>query len=166
MSTRLTYLLGFVVICALLLTSAYLQIFDGFTPCPLCSLQRISFGLLGILFFIGLFVSSKVWGRMTVNVLCLMASILGILLAGRQVWLQNFPSDDGNECGVSLQYMMQVLPFNEMMQKILSGTAECAKSGWEFFHLNMAEWSLIWFILFLLLSFYLFLKEFSRHKHH
>lgn len=162
MSTRITYALGFVAIIVLLLTSVYLQLFEGFIPCPLCILQRDSLGLLGVLFLIGIFLHAKRFGRLTINFLAILISILGIFLAGRQVWLQHFPSGDSTECGVSLQYMMQALPLSEVMQKIFEGSAECTQRGWEFLYLNMAEWALVWFVGFLFLTMYLFMKEVKK----
>lgn len=164
MSIRLAYLLGLIVVSFLLLTSVYLQFMDGIMPCPLCSLQRVTFALLGIFFLIGVLLHTKFWARLLIDTLIALCSILGILLSGRQVWLQHFSSGENGECGVSLQYMAQVLPWNELMQKILEGSAECSKRGWEFLHLNLAEWSLIWFILFAFLALYLYLKEFHYLK--
>jgi disulfide bond formation protein DsbB len=159
MSIRLTYLLGFLVVCAILLTSIYFQVFEGIMPCPLCTLQRISFGILGLLFLTGLIAYKKVGFRLFINTLCGLTSMLGIFLASRQVWLQHFPSADASECGVSLQYMMQVLPMNEVIQKIFTGSAECTQRGWEFLQMNMAEWALICFIGFTILSIWLLCKE-------
>jgi disulfide bond formation protein DsbB len=159
MSTRLIYTLGFALISALLLTSVYFQYFDGFIPCPLCTLQRLCFGLLGALFFIGILAGTKRIITVPVNILTTLISLLGIVLSGRQIWLQHFPSGDASECGVSLQYMMKVLPINEVMQKIISGSAECTKRGFEFLTFNMAEWALIWFVIFLFLSLHLLLKK-------
>ena len=132
MSMRLNYLMGFIVVSAILLTSIYFQVFDGIMPCPLCTLQRICFGILGILFLIGIMAYKKYSVRLVINTLCGFFAIFGISLAGRQVWLQHFPSANASECGVSLQYMMQVLPMNEVIQKILTGSAECTQRGWEF----------------------------------
>lgn len=159
MRTKLIYFLSFIFILALLLFSIYLQIFDGVIPCPLCTLQRLTFGLLGILFLIGILISKRLIGRSIINFLSLLTAGLGIFLAGRQIWLQHFPSDSGNACGVSLQYMLQVLPFNEAISKILAGSAECTQRGWEFLYLNMAEWALLWFSLFFLLTIYLFFRK-------
>lgn len=158
MSIRTIYLFGFVIVTSILMTSIYFQVIDGIMPCPLCTLQRIAFFLLGILFLTGVFLHTKRKAVFIINVLCGIISIAGIFFAGRQVWLQHFPSADNSECGVSLQYMMQVLPMNEVIQKIFSGSAECTQRGWEFLNLNMAEWALIWFVIFFLLTIYLFVK--------
>jgi disulfide bond formation protein DsbB len=159
MSIRSPYLFGFIVVCALLSTSIYFQIFDGIMPCPLCTLQRITFGILGILFFIGMLARHRHKLKLVITALCWLFSIIGVLFAGRQVWLQNFPSADGGECGVSIQYMLQVLPINEVFQKVFSGSAECTQRGWEFLHLNMAEWALICFVGFFIMTLCMFIEE-------
>ncbi len=92
--------------------------------------------------------------------------MLGIFLAGRQVWLQHFPSPDNSECGVSIQYLMQVLPMNQVLEKIFAGSTECSQRGWEFLHLNMAEWALIWFVGFFILTLCLLLEELKWNKTH
>lgn len=163
LSIRKTYLLGFIMVSALLLTSAYLQFYQGIVPCPLCSLQRLTFAMCGFLFLLGVFLHSQFWGRLLINMLALITSVIGILLASRQVWIQHFPSNNTSECGVSLQYMLQVLPLNQVVQKILfDGSVECTQRGWEFLSLNMAEWAIIWFSLLLFLTVFLFFKEFKN----
>jgi disulfide bond formation protein DsbB len=162
MSTRLIYTLGFLFISALLLTSVYLQYFDGFIPCPLCTLQRFCFALLGGLFLLGMIAATKRFITVPINLLLTLIALLGIFLSGRQIWLQHFPSGNNGDCGVSLQYMLKVLPVNEVIQKTFSGSAECTQRGFEFLTLNMAEWAFVWFILFLLLSLHLLLKK-SNH---
>ncbi|MBX3708405.1 MAG: disulfide bond formation protein B [Gammaproteobacteria bacterium] len=165
MTIRSTYLLGLGAVSALLLTSIYFQLFEGMMPCPLCTLQRIAFILLGILFLAGTLTHSKHLVRLIINTLCLLVSIAGIFFAGRQVWLQHFPSANNTECGVSIQYMMHVLSMNEVLEKVFAGSAECTQRGWEFLHLNMAEWALLWFIGFSIMAIYLFVEEVKWKKH-
>lgn len=161
MTTRSVYFLGFTIVIVLLLTSAYFQMVDGFMPCPLCTLQRITFGMLGLLFIIGLFTYTRRIARMTMNTLCLVTAAIGMMLAGRQIWLQQFSSPDNAECGVSIQYMMQVLPWHQVLQKILAGSAECSEPGWKLLYLNMAEWAFIWFAILFCMMVYLLIKEWA-----
>jgi disulfide bond formation protein DsbB len=165
MSIRLSYTFGLIVIIVLLLFSLYLQHVEGIIPCPLCSLQRFMFVLLGLFCLIGILLHAKFWGRLIINLLCAAASIFGMVLASRQIWLQNFPLANGNECSVSLEYMLGALPLNEVLQKIFHGSVECSQRTWEFLHLDMAEWALVWFALFLLMAVYLTLKEFKLFHH-
>jgi len=164
MTIRTTYIMAFAFITALLATGFYLQYVEGYIPCPLCILQRFSFGALWILFLIGALTYSKRWLRIIIDFLCILTSIAGIVFAGRQIYLQSFPSPDNTECGVSIQYMMQVLPITEVMQKIFAGSAECTQRGWEFLFLTMAEWTLLWFIGFLILSLCILAEEFNWTK--
>ncbi len=165
--SRRPYLIGFLVICGLLLTSIYLQAVAGFIPCPLCILQRLMFFVLGVFFLLGILLYKKQIARLTINVLSFIAACTGFGLAARQVWLQNFPTAGSSECGVSIQYMLQVLPLNELIEKVLGGSGECAQRSWEFFYLDMAEWALVFFSLFVLATLFLLFKEIelSGHKH-
>lgn len=164
MSIKNAYLLGAITTMCLLLFSVYLQLFDGFTPCPLCTLQRVTFALLAFLFIVGFFLVRKHWANIITSFFLSIFSLIGIGLAGRQVWLQHFPPAN-SECGVSLGYMMKVLPMNEVLQKVLEGSAECTQSGgWFFLSLDMADWSLVWFILLLFLSFSILIKSLKKFK--
>ncbi len=150
-SERATYFIGCLLTLGLLAVTYYLQKFDGFIPCPLCILQRLTFAGLGIFFFLGWIFGSRKGGAAFFGILASLIALLGILLSGRQVWLQHLPPDINADCSVSLQYLMHALPFDQFIAKIMQGTAECSQKGWEFLNLSMAEWSLIWFIGFFVL---------------
>lgn len=159
MSARMIYLIGFFTICLILGGSFYLQFVDGIMPCPLCTFQRFAFLLLGLGFLFGVLVSSRMLGRLIVNIILTISALFGLVFAGRQVWLQHFSNAQNADCGVSLQYMLNILPIDQVIKKVFQGSAECRANGFQFLSLNMAEWSFIWFVLFLFLSVYLFLKE-------
>jgi disulfide bond formation protein DsbB len=159
MNTRTIYLLGLLATGTILSTSLFLQIFDGFIPCPLCTLQRLTFGVLGILFLVGCIFYNKKLVKPIISITGLIFSIAGIFFSGRQVWLQHFPPADASECGVSINYLLQVLPIHQVFQKILSGSAECTQRGWEFLHFSMAEWGLFWFVIFFFLCGYLLVTK-------
>jgi disulfide bond formation protein DsbB len=151
-SPRLTYLISFLIICGLLGITTYLQAHDGINPCPLCILQRLTLAVLGVLFFFGAVLCLKKCGRYFLSALCLLISSAGGALAGRQIWLQHLPTSQNVDCGASLQYMMQVLPLHEVLDKVLAGSAECSQIGWQFLNLSLAEWSLVCFTLFFIVS--------------
>ncbi|MHB1946690.1 MAG: disulfide bond formation protein B [Gammaproteobacteria bacterium] len=148
----LNYFIALLFVALLLGGAYYLQIYMGINPCPLCMLQRITLGVLGCLFLLGILFSSKGFGRISIGLLCAFVSILGIILAGRQVWLQHSPANAGANCEASLSYMLSVLPFDEVIKRIFAGGAECARIDWQILHLSLAEWSLISFIVCLLFS--------------
>jgi disulfide bond formation protein DsbB len=91
-------------------------------------------------------------------------STLGASLAGRQVWLQHLPADQNAGCGASLDYLLQVFPLKDVLQKILEGTTECSKVGMEFLHVSLAGWSLICFCIFILISIFQFCRLYCRQK--
>jgi len=158
MSVRVNYLYGLIIIGALLSFAIYLQIYDGVVPCPLCLMQRLVMILLGIIFILAVVLPWKRLGNLIIGMLSLFVSMLGIVLAGRQVWLQHFPPLGLDECAVSLQYMVKALPMNEVIMRAFNGSEECTRKVWMFMHLSLAEWSLICFILFLWFSVHQFFK--------
>lgn len=160
--SRLPYALMFLAIAGLLGFSLYLQFYQGIMPCPLCSLQRIAFVLMGLFVLLTLCLVRFRFGRLLFNSLTLVTAILGIVFAGRQIWLQHFPPTASNECTASLQYMLQVLPMNEVIQKIFTGSTECADQVWQFMGLNMAEWAIGWFIGFVIVIGYLVRRDILR----
>jgi disulfide bond formation protein DsbB len=158
MSQRLAYSLSFLTICVILGTGVYLEYFQGIMPCPLCTLQRICFATLGILFLAGIIFSYKRSASIVINFMSLIFSGMGSVLAARQIWIQYYPSPDNSECGVSLNYMLNALPIQDVAAKIFSGSTECTQRGWEFLKLNIPEWSLIFFIAFIIASVFYLIK--------
>jgi len=166
MPTRFAYFLGFIVISILLLISLYLEHFEAMIPCLLCSVQRITFCVLGVIFLTGIFLNTHLWQRILLNTLGAMTAILGLIFSGRQIWIQHFPIANSGDCSVSFGYLIETFPMNEVLERILlEGGTECAKRGFEFLHFNMAEWAFIWFFLFLIFIIYLFLHEIKKHHH-
>lgn len=148
-SARSTYFIISICIAALVSYTFYLEAYQGFVPCPLCILQRCVFCILGILFFFSAVVPWHKTGRLVLGITNTLFAVIGLLLAGRQVWLQHLPLNTNADCGVSLQYLLKILPWQQAMAKVLYGTAECAQKGGMFLSLSLAEWALMCFILFL-----------------
>jgi disulfide bond formation protein DsbB len=154
MTQRIAFLFGFLIVVGILGMGFYLEYYQGIMPCPLCTLQRISFGICGTLFFFGFLLVRKPVAVFIINLFSMLFAAAGLLLAGRQIWIQSNPDLVTGDCGVSLNYMLSVLPVTDVAQKIFSGSTECSQRGWEFLKLNIPEWSFIFFGLFLLSSLY------------
>lgn len=150
MSSRIIFFISFLFICALLAFTYYLEA-TGFTPCPLCILQRYTLILLGVIFLLASIFALRKLSIYFFSFLATIVSLLGIGLSGRQVWLQHSPNLQ-ESCGASLQYMLQVFPIKRVLQEVFAGSAECTVKGWEFLSLSLAEWSLICFSLLLIVS--------------
>jgi disulfide bond formation protein DsbB len=87
---------------------------------------------------------------------------IGAAIATRHVWLQHLPKDQVPECGPGLEYMLKKFALGQALEKILSGSGECAEAGWRFLGLSIAGWSLLWFVV--LGIFAVLLVRFGRHR--
>jgi disulfide bond formation protein DsbB len=68
-------------------------------------------------------------------------------VAGWQVKLQLFTAADKiPACGPGLDYMLETLPFAEMLAKVFRGSGECAEITWRLLGLPMPVWSLVFFV--------------------
>ncbi|WMS86227.1 disulfide bond formation protein B [Pleionea litopenaei] len=143
-------------VCAALMGAAlYFQYGLNLEPCPLCIFQRIVVIVFGAVFLLkALFHPRPESGfQYFFFFLALLVAGLGVGIAGRHVWLQNLPEHLVPACGPALDYLMDVLPFMEMLETVFKGSGECAKQdGWSFLALNMPEWMVIIFSVMLLFS--------------
>lgn len=146
-SFRTQFLAGFVACVALIGYAIYTQLYQGLEPCPLCIFQRIAFAALAVVFLLGgLHAPRTPGGRGFYGVLVLVASLVGIGIAGRHVWLQLLPKDAAPACGPPLSFLQETLGPFEVVRKVLTGTGNCGDVDWTFLGLSMPAWSLICFI--------------------
>ena len=142
-----------------LIVGAYMfEVIGYYDPCPLCILQRWSFGfiaLCGALMMIpGLYLVIK-------KALLLIAglfSISGVIISGRQIYLQNIPSDQVPTCAPPMDFLLDTLPIFEVIQTILMGDGNCAEYDWRFIF-NFAEWALIFFVFLFFYNLFFLFKE-------
>lgn len=140
-------MVGFIVVC--FAVALYTQYVDGLVPCPLCMSQRIFYALTAA---IALIAAIHNHGVRIYAVLCTASALAGAAVAGRQVWLQHLPPNEVPACGPSLEYMLQTLPFGDVLMRMIKGDGNCAVVDWRFLGLSMAEWSLLCFIVLLIVS--------------
>ena len=145
---RTSFLLGFLACAGLIGFALFSQFQWGLEPCPLCIFQRVAFAALGVVFLLGaLHAPRGRGGRIGWGVLALAAALAGIAVAGNHVRLQMLPADQVPACGPGLDYMMEMLPVTGVIQKVMTGSGECADVDWSFLGLSMPAWSLAWFLL-------------------
>lgn len=145
---RLGYALGFLACAGLLGFAYYLQYYEFQDPCPLCILQRIAFMALGAIFLVAALHGPGRTGAIVYGGMLVVVGAIGAAIAARHVWLQSLPRAQIPECGPGLEYMLKRFPLTQALEKILSGSGECAEVGWKFLGLSIAGWSLVWFLLF------------------
>lgn len=133
------------LVCALLLGYAYyLQYVRGLQPCPLCLVQRGFFYAVLIVFLLGALHGRLRWLYAS---LVMLFAAGGAAAAGRQVWLQSLPPDKVPQCGPDLYFMLENFPLSRTLEKLITGTGECAVVDWSFLGLSIAGWSLVWFVI-------------------
>lgn len=147
LNPRLGYIVGAAVCAGLLGFGLYLQHVVGLEPCPLCIFQRVAFIALGAVFLAAALHGPGKAGAIFYAVLGGLFAAIGAGIASRHVWLQNLPADQVPACGPGLEYMLERFPLTRMLEKVLSGSGECAEAGWTFLGLSIAGWSLLWFVL-------------------
>jgi len=147
MNIRIGYIFGAAVCVALLGFGLYLQHVEGLEPCPLCVFQRVAFIALGLVFIIAALHGPGKTGAAVYGVFGGLIAAIGAGIASRHVWLQNLPPDQVPACGPGLSYMLEQYAVTRMLEKVLSGSGECAEAGWRFLGLTIPGWSLLWFVL-------------------
>jgi len=143
LTRRTGNLLGLLACAALIGYALYAQYGMGLEPCPLCILQRVAVIVAGVLFLLAFLHNPADRGARVYGVLIDITALAGIAVAARQMWIIAQPPGAVAECGASLDYMMAVLPWHEVLAKVLTGSGECAKVDWQFLGLNMPTWVLM-----------------------
>lgn len=148
-----------VLACAGLLGYGYyLQFVEYLDPCPLCITQRLFYYGIGIFALLALISVRKNVLQRVFAFLMLLSSIGGIVTAGRQVWLQHLPKDQVPECGPGLAYWLENNPWFETLTLLFKGDGNCAEVQWTFLGFSIGEWSLAWFVGFLVLALFLLVR--------
>jgi protein dithiol:quinone oxidoreductase len=151
-SFRQLFLLGFAACAGGMLFVLYLQHFQNLEPCPMCVFQRVAMVAAGLVFLVGAVHAPRGRARGVYAVLAALMAGAGAGVAGRHVWLQSLPPDQVPACGPTLDYLMDILPFTEVVTTILRGDGNCAVIDWSFLGLSLPGWALVAFIALALLA--------------
>ena len=145
-----------------LVIGAYLfQLIGYYDPCPLCILQRWAFGFIAVC---GLVLLIPNLYPLINNIILFIASLLSLgggMIAGRQIYLQHLPADQIPTCAPPMDFLMDTLPFMELIQTILLGDGNCAEYQWRFIF-NFAEWALLFFVMLFVYNLYFIFTGFKR----
>ncbi len=147
MTSRQVFGLIFVVCAGLLGVAFYMELVMGLEPCPLCWLQRFGFMGAGLVSLLAVIHGPSSLGVRIYGLLLAVTAGTGLAVAGRQLWLQSLPADQVPACGPSVDYMLEVLPFFEVLTTALKGTGDCAEVVWRFLGLSIPGWTAVFFSL-------------------
>lgn len=149
--TNLRALCALTVIASVSLLGAayYFELVMELEPCPMCIMQRIVVLAIGLIALIALVHNPKSFtGKKVYASLAGLTSLAGIAISIRHSWIQAFPPEDIPSCGAPLEYMIEIMPFQEVLTAMLSGTASCTDVSWNFLGLTMPNWMIIVFICY------------------
>ena len=145
---RPLFLVAFLICVALMAAALTMQYALKLDPCPLCSFQRLFVIALGGVFMVAAVHDPGVTGRRVYGAFIVVLGLLGMVVAGRHVWLQNLPADQVPECGPGLEYLLDAFPLTEALSLVFRGSGECADVQWVFLGLTIPGWTLVIFTAF------------------
>jgi disulfide bond formation protein DsbB len=143
MTARSANSLGFLACVGLLAYAYYAQTMLHLEPCPLCIFQRVGVFAAGVVFLLAAAHDPAGWGRRVYAVLLALAALATMGVAARQLYIQSLPPGSVPACGASLEFMLKVFPLTDVLEKVLTGSGECARIDWRFLGLAMPAWVLI-----------------------
>jgi len=127
-------------------------------PCSLCIMQRFLYIFIGLFVLLAVLQNPKRIGLRIYATLTILVSVLGFMVAGRQIWLQHLPADQIPSCGPSLIDMLDSFPIIEILEVLFMGNGNCAEVIWQFLGFSMAEWSFFLFLIFIIINVRIWLK--------
>lgn len=113
----------------------------------MCIVQRYCLILVGVFCALAAFSKGpagwRLWGLLAVAI-----GGFGIFTAARQSWLQWNPPEFAT-CGRDLYGMIESFPLQRAIPMIFKGAGDCSAVDWTFLGLTIANWSFIWFGIFI-----------------
>lgn len=153
--SRALFLILFLACTFLMVAALYMEHAMGLEPCPLCMLQRAAVIAVGFVALLAFLHGPRGVGVRIYAILTAALTLVGMGLAGRQLWLQSLPADQVPACGPSVDYLLEVFPLLDVIMIALQGTGDCAKVSWTFLGLSIPGWTFIAFLGFLILMLFL-----------
>lgn len=160
-SFRTGFAVAAAIVAAFLCFALFAQFQMNLQPCPLCVFQRVAFMALLLVCVVAAVHDPRGGGRKVYGGFALLAAGIGAAIATRHVWLQHLPAGQVPECGPDLGYMLDAFPLSKTIKMVFTGSGECAKVDWTFVGLSMPEWTLIWFVVFMLGALYFGFRRYA-----
>jgi disulfide bond formation protein DsbB len=131
---------------ALLAVALYLQHVENMLPCPLCVIQRYVFAAIAL---ICLVVASLPRAAMKAGAaLGALAALGGAGVAGWHLWVKAHPTVS---CGIDpLETSLNTIPTANLMPFLFKADGLCTTEYAPIFGLSIPQWSLLWFVVFLI----------------
>jgi len=162
MQTFLTFkkinLLGALLSFLLVGLALTIQMKFNLEPCPLCVSQRIVFILIGLLFLVFSFLNPTRLIKFIHFASLSVVNIVGMVFAIKHILIQGKWITVPAECGIDLDYMFENFPIREAFSLLFKGTGDCSEIDWLFLGLSLPQLALIAYIMFCVITFYIYKK--------
>ena len=162
--SRVLHFLAFLVSIGLMGGALTLQHVVGLEPCPLCISQRIVVISIALVTLVAAIHNPQSRGMRNYGRFVFFLGLFGIGLAVRQLYLQNLPAGEAPACMPGLDYLVDVLPLNELLYVMFSGTGDCAEVQWHFLGLTIPGWTLVSFICYTVFGFLEMVRKHMLYK--
>lgn len=163
---RSLFVLALVLVLVSFSAAFYAQFVLLLEPCPLCIFQRVALLFCGLGALLGAVVQPSSWlGRFGALILSVSAWF-GAGVAAWHVRLQLLPPEARPACGPGLDFLMETFSLMTVLEKVFSGSGECADEGWALFGVSMPMWSLAVFLFLAVLGGFLFFVRRKKHYFH
>jgi disulfide bond formation protein DsbB len=142
----------------LLAYALYLQHGQDMLPCPLCIIQRYAFALVAIICLAFAFLPRNAvkFGAF----LGALSALGGAGVAGWHLWVKAHPTVS---CGIDpLETSLNRIPTAELLPFMFKADGLCSTEYAPILGLSIPQWSLAWFILFLLVLLWAALRQQNR----
>lgn len=151
--SRLIFLCIFLACASSLGYAFYLEYYQHMEPCVLCWVQRALFAFIGLIGLIAAIHNAQKIGRRIYAFLALIFSILGIIAAGRQIWLKYNPDNTG--ClPTTIEDIFQDNPLFQAIITAFKGTSECGMFQGSVLGLELPVWGILLFSFFSIILLY------------
>lgn len=141
MNTRQINFVAFLIVSVALSVGYYIQYGLGFEPCLLCLTQRASLLALAAVFFLAFIHSPGLLLHKIYISVGLFFSLVGLLAAARQLYLEHLPASDEAVCLPNFSFFWQMGHYYDALKMFMTGGQECGKVVWTFAGLSLAAWS-------------------------
>lgn len=159
LNRRIGFAAVFLACAGMMGFALYLQYYQFLNPCPLCIFQRVSVITVGLLALLAALHNPKSSrGAAIYGGLAGLAALLGFAIAARHAYIQTLPPSEIPSCGPGLNFMLESMPFSQVLQKVLFGSGECALVDWALLGISLPGWVAIACVLLAIASFWLGFK--------
>ena len=135
-------------------------------PCMLCYMQRGAVIVLGLIAGAGFLINpEKLSSYKVLLFTCCTVLLCGIGLSLRQLYLQSLPAELVPSCAPDIDYLLDTLPFLEVLIMAIIGDGNCAEVLWSFMGISIPGWTLIGFLIILIYTAKVLFSANEIHSH-